>query len=106
MSHFVAVEALNCANISSAFISVFVISRLWCPVILWFPVAVICSSFVPRFLVVILVAVIASDVVLTITFEVILSIPLVVIRVSGLLRMSSCFVEFHSHVYEVLPMHS
>ena len=85
MSHFVAVEALNCTNISSAFICVFVVSYLWCPVILRFPVAVIVSSFVPRFLVVILVAVIASSIVLTITFEVILSIALVVVRVSSLL---------------------
>ena len=72
---------------------------------LWFPVAVSGSSFVQRFLVVILVAVIASGIVLTITFEVILSIALVVIRVSGLLRMSSCFVKFHSHVYQILPVH-
>ena len=78
MYYFVAVEALNCANISSAFICVFV-SRLWCSVILWFPVAVVGSSFVPRFLVIILIVVIASGVVLTITFKVILSIALVVI---------------------------
>ena len=44
-------------------------------------------SFVPRVLVVILVAVISSGVFLTVTFAVILLIALIVISVSGVFRM-------------------
>ena len=106
MSHLVAVEKLNCPNIFCTFISVFVIRRRWCPVILWFPVAVIGSSFDPRFPIIILVADVASGIVMTITFEVILLIALVVIRVFYSFRVSSCFIKFHRHMYEILPMHS
>ena len=102
VSHFVAVKALDCAYISSALISGFVVCCLWYPGILKF----IGLSCVPRIFIVILIGVIASRVVPTITFEDICLITLIVIQVYSLFQMSSSFVKFHSHVYGVLLVHS